>query len=198
MGSLVCLGYNGGMATLSEVPAIRLKITLVDVEPPVWRELVVPGGWHLGKLHEVIQVAMGWENAHLHEFAVGELRWGQPDPLGFGDGPEVRREVTARLYEVLAGVGGVLNYTYDFGDDWRHELIAVELLAPAVAATCLAGEGACPPEDCGGPWGYEELLAVLADPGHPEHADRLEWTGGTLDPTQFDVASVASMLGAMR
>ena len=80
------LGYNGAMVTLSQVPALRLNLTLVEMEPPVWRELVVPGGWHLGKLHEVIQVAMGWENAHLHEFAVGELRWGQPDPLGFGDG----------------------------------------------------------------------------------------------------------------
>jgi len=180
-----------------EVPAIRLNLTLVDVEPPVWREVVVPGAWHLGKLHEVIQVAMGWGDAHLHEFAAGELRWGQPD-LGWGDTAEVRREVTARLHEVLAGVGAVLSYTYDFGDDWRHELTALELLPPAVTATCLAGEGACPPEDCGGPWGYQDLLAVLADPAHPEHADRLEWTGGTIDPTRFDVASVASMLGAMR
>jgi len=119
------------------------------------------GGWDLGKCYEVIQVAMGWEDAHLHEFAAGELRWGQPDPLGWGDTDEARREVTARLHEVLAG------------------------------------EGACPPEDCGGPLGYEELLAVMADPGHPEHADRLEWAGGALDPTRFDVASVASRLGAM-
>jgi len=191
------LGYKGGMVKPSEVPAIRLNLTLVDVEPPVWREVVVPGAWHLGKLHEVIQVAMGWGDAHLHEFAAGELRWGQPD-LGWGDTAEVRREVTARLHEVLAGVGAVLSYTYDFGDDWRHELTALELLPPAVTATCLAGEGACPPEDCGGPWGYQDLLAVLADPAHPEHADRLEWTGGTIDPTRFDVASVASILGAMR
>jgi len=73
------LGYKGGMVKPSEVPAIRLNLTLVDVEPPVWREVVVPGAWHLGKLHEVIQVAMGWGDAHLHEFAAGELRWGQPD-----------------------------------------------------------------------------------------------------------------------
>lgn len=185
------------MVRLSEVPALRLKLTLVDVEPPVWRELVVPGGWHLGKVHEVIQVAMGWENAHLHEFAVGELRWGEPDPLGFGDGPEVRREVTARLHEVLPEVGDVLSYTYDFGDGWCHELTVMELLAPARTATCLDGGGACPPEDCGGPWGYADLLAILADPTHPEHTDRLEWAGEALDPTRFDVARVDSVLAAM-
>lgn len=122
---------------------------------------------------------------------------GPARPLGWGDTDEVRREVTARLHEVLAGVGDVLSYTYDFGDEWRHELTAQEFLAPAVSATCLAGEGACPPEDCGGPWRYGDLLAILADPAHPEHADRLEWTGEALDPTRFDVASVASMLGAM-
>jgi len=195
-----CLGFGSGrklrMVKLADVPAIRMTVTLADVAPPVWREVILPGAWHLGKVHAAVQLAMGWDGSHLHEFEAGDLRWGQPDPAWGGSG-EVRREVTARLHEVLVSVGDVLAYTYDFGDDWRHELRAIELLPPTATATCLAGEGACPPEDCGGPWGYQELLEILADRDHPEHADRLEWTGGPIDPTRFDLASVAGLLRAM-
>lgn len=111
---------------------------------------------------------------------------------------EVRREATARLHEVVPAAGDKLAYTYDFGDDWRHVLLVEELLAPQSVAACLAGRGACPPEDCGGPWGYEELLTILADPQHPEHQERLDWVGGPLDPKAFDVAAANKALTMLR
>ncbi len=180
------------VAKIARVPAYRIKITLTGVKPPVWRRVVLPGAWHLGRVHEAVQTAMGWTNSHLHEFEREGLRWGQPDPdWGSAD---VRREVTARLHEVLPAVGERITYTYDFGDDWRHVLLVEELLPPVRTATCLAGRGACPPEDSGGSWGYAELLAILADPQHPEHDERLDWAGGQIDPKLFDHAEVSEAL----
>ena len=98
---------------------------------------------------------------------------------------------------MLTEVGDQLLYTYDFGDDWRHLLVVEELLPPATTATCLAGRRACPPEDCGGPGGYEELLRILADPDDPEHDDRLEWVGGPVDPVAFDVERTAAGLARL-
>lgn len=183
------------MSKLSKVPAYRIKITLLDVEPPVWRRVVLPGGWSLSTVHVAVQLAMGWEDNHLHEFKAGGVRWGEPSDWDAGD---VRRETTGRLHEVLTAVGDELQYHYDFGDDWRHVLVVEDVLAPQTTATCIDGSGACPPEDCGGPWGYEELLHVLGAPQHPEHQERVEWVGGAFDPNVFDVAGVNHALGRLR
>lgn len=183
------------MAKLAHVPAYRIKIVLRDVRHPVWRRVVLPGGWHLGKVHDAVQLSMGWSDCHLHEFESGGERWGRSDPhWGMAD---VRREETARLHELVHEVGDRLSYTYDFGDGWRHWLLVEELLAPQRSAACLAGKGACPPEDCGGPWGYQELLAAIADPEHPEHAERLEWAGGPLDPKAFNLAAADEILRSL-
>lgn len=100
------------------------------------------------------------------------------------------REQTIRLHEVVPQVGDQLTYTYDFGDDWRHRLVVEDLLPPQRTASCLSGGRAGPPEDSGGPWGYEELLAAIRDPRHPEHKERLEWLDGPIDPERFDLAAV--------
>lgn len=184
------------MAKLAQVPAHRIKITLSGVKPPVWRRVVLPGAWPLSKVHDAIQIVMGWSASHLHEFEASGVRWGQPDPDW--DTGEMRGEATARLYEVVPNVGDELVYTYDFGDDWRHTLVVEELLPPQRVATCLAGRGACPPEDCGGPWGYEELLQILSDPGHPEHQERTEWVGGSYDAKTFDAADANQCLSMLR
>jgi len=176
------------VSRLAQVPAYRVKVTLRDVKPPVWRRLVLPGFWHLGKVHAAVQASMGWSGGHLHEFTRGGQRWGQPDPgWDFGDG--VLREERTRLHEVVHAAGDRLAYTYDFGDDWRHVLVVEELLAPRRSATCLAGRGACPPDDCGGPWGYENLLQAINDPTHPEHTELLEWVGRPFDPKDFNLAA---------
>jgi hypothetical protein len=141
----------------------EVKITLAEVaDPPVWRRLLVPAAIRLDRLHNVIQAAMGWQSSHLHVFSDGQTEYGRPDPeLPFRD------ERTATLGDLLPREGSWARYTYDFGDDWKHEIVVEKRLAaePGMAyPVCVAGEGACPPEDCGGAWGYEHLREVLADP----------------------------------
>jgi len=175
----------------------QLKITLRGVsKPPVWRRVLVPADVTLRDLHEVIQQAMGWDDYHLHVFSTGWQEYGSPDPeLGHASDRKVR------LSQVLTGPGDRLRYTYDFGDDWEHDIVAEET-RPAVPGetypSCVAGKGACPPEDCGGAWGYAELKEILADPSHEEHQNMLDWlgldAGEGFDPKAFSVAGVNARL----
>jgi hypothetical protein len=165
----------------------QLKVTVLDTKPPIWRRVLVDGGGTLDHLHEVIQAAFGWWNCHLHEFEVGRARYGVPDPdEDWGEPP--RDERRTRL-DAIASEGSSLRYTYDFGDSWDHEIV-VEKVLPAdsilTVPVCIDGRRACPPEDCGGTWGYRELLEILADPAHPEHNERREWVGRPFDPDAFD------------
>jgi Plasmid pRiA4b ORF-3-like protein len=173
----------------------QLKVTLLGTQPPIWRRVLVDGSSTLDQLHEVIQAAFGWWNYHLHEFDVGRTRYGVPDPdEDWGEPP--RDERRTRL-DAIAGEGSSFQYTYDFGDGWDHK-IAVEKLMPADSAptipACIDGRRACPPEDCGGTWGYRELLEILADPNHPEHDERREWLGRPFDPEAFDAGEFADNL----
>ena len=168
------------------VPTLHLRVTLLDVEPAVWREVLVPVDLTFAQLHNVLQVAMGWEDYHLHEFEVGEEHIGLPAPkdLFAGDRPLLDERKT-RLGDVLDG-RRKFRYWYDFGDDWWHEIAIRKGAADEGGGPrLLAGEGACPPEDCGGPYGYAELLQALTDPKHPEHGELREWAGD-FDPGRFD------------
>jgi hypothetical protein len=175
----------------AEVSALRLRVTLLDVEPLVWRELLVPADFTFAQLHSVLQAAMGWEDCHLHEFEVGNERIGPPAPKEFfaGDRP-IKDERKTRLGDVLDG-RRKFRYWYDFGDDWWHS-IEIRKSAPDEGSgpRLLAGAGACPPEDCGGPYGYADLLQALADPRHPEHRELREWAGD-FDPKRFDIDRAA-------
>ncbi len=164
---------------------VQVKVKLLGVtKPPVWRRLQVRADTRLDQLHEIIQAALGWENYHMHVFSFAEKEFGMPDPeLGFSD----ERRIT--LGELIAGPGDRLLYIYDFGDDWEHE-ITVESLLDATEThypVLVATKGACPPEDCGGPWGYAELKEILADPNHDEHQERLDWLGLN-NANEFDPA----------
>lgn len=146
----------------TELTIFKVKVRLLGAsKPPVWRRLLVPAGIPLDQLHEAIQAAMGWENCHMHVFTTGSAEYGLPDPeLGHRD---ERRTMLGHLVE---GAGDRIRYTYDFGDDWEHEILVEDVLAaePDVCyPMCLTGKGACPPEDCGGVWGYEQLREVLAE-----------------------------------
>jgi hypothetical protein len=171
----------------AKTKVFRIEIELNDVWPTVRRTVEVPGETSLAVVHEIVQTAMGWENAHLHEFEVAGTRYGVPDPdedAGLGD---ETRAVLSRL----ATADDRLGYVYDFGDSWEHTLSveAVDAPEPGVRyPRCIAGERACPPEDVGGAPGYEQFLEAIADPTHPEHDDHLEWLGGSqFDPARFDL-----------
>ncbi len=175
----------------------QLRIQLAGIRPPVWRRVLVPGEIDLGELHDVIQTAFGWTNSHLHQFEIGTARYGTPDPDWGRD--DVADESRARLFRLL-GEGGRLNYTYDFGDNWEHH-VTVEKVLDAEPGTrypkCSAGRRACPPEDVGGPWGYNDFLQALADPQNDEHEHWSEWIGGgSFDPDTFDLASADAALAA--
>jgi hypothetical protein len=165
----------------------QLKVTLLDTKPPIWRRVLVDGSSTLDQVHEVIQAAFGWWNYHLHEFEVGRNRYGVPDPDEDWGAPP-RDERRTRL-AAIAGEGSSFRYTYDFGDGWDHRVVVEGLLPPSAdtaTPACIGGRRACPPEDCGGTWGYRELLEILADPTHPEHGERREWLGRPFDPDAFD------------
>jgi Plasmid pRiA4b ORF-3-like protein len=169
---------------------VQIKVKLLGVaKPPVWRRLQVPAATRLDQLHEIIQAALGWENYHMHVFSFGDEEFGIPDSeIGFSD----ERQVT--LGELIAGVDDRFRYTYDFGDEWEHEILIEELLEtdPNIRYPILvAAKGACPPEDCGGPWGYASLRAILADPHHDEHQEMLEWLGLNA-ASEFDPAAVST------
>jgi hypothetical protein len=176
----------------------QLKITLDDVEPAVMRRVEVPLTIRLDRLHLVLQAALGWTNSHLYEFRARDIGWGMPDP-DFGDGPLDARK--ARLVDVLEDVGvKSLKYLYDFGDGWEHT-VRIERVTDAVPAMTyprlIEATGRCPPEDVGGPWGYTEFLAAIADPDHEEHDETLTWIGGPFDPAAADVERLARAVAAL-
>jgi hypothetical protein len=166
----------------------QLKITLKDVAAPIWRRVLVPSELTLLDLHHVIQIVMGWEDYHLHDFTIGRKRYAVPDREDFDD-PIDERET--RLQNVLR-VRQKFTYQYDFGDGWDHS-IAVEkaLDDPAIGdIICVGGARACPPEDSGGPWGYEEKLNALAAPNDPNTRELRDWMGADFDPAFFDCDAV--------
>ncbi|MGH3887249.1 MAG: plasmid pRiA4b ORF-3 family protein [Pseudonocardiaceae bacterium] len=177
----------------------QVKITLRGARPPIWRRLEVSSGTTLQQLHHSIQQAFGWAGYHLWVFSTPTGDYGVADPeLGH------RSAASTKLEKVAGRAGDRLRYTYDFGDDWEHEILVEEVLTaePGVAyPRCLAGRRACPPEDCGGIWGYEELCEILADPHHPEHADRLEWLGlesaEQFNPAHLDLDAVNRALSGI-
>ena len=173
---------------------LQIKVTLDGLRPPIWRRLVVAGDATLFHLHLALQVAMGWENYHLHCFRIDGVRYGPDDDGGFDldDVDESGVSVAEVFSDVERG-----SYDYDFGDGWEHRLLVEKRdvsLALSGAATCIGGKRACPPEDCGGIWGYANLLDVLADPAHAEREETLEWLGEDFEPEHFDAEAVNARL----
>lgn len=165
----------------------QLKVTLRGTKPPIWRRVVVPGDLTLQRLHRVLQDAMGWQDCHLHSFTIHGTDFGVPDRDGWG-GPDFEPEKQYRL-EDLVGEKARFSYTYDFGDSWVHGIL-VEKVTPGDVPTprCIAGARACPPEDCGGTWGYGELVEALADSSHERHAELAGWVPPGWMPERFDLA----------
>lgn len=175
----------------------QFKVTLAETKPPIWRRIQVPDSYTFWDLHVAIQDAMGWMDSHLHEFQMPSrtgrkaLTIGIPDDEGFSDDLDAGWEV--RIRDCFTLKNAQARYVYDFGDNWVHKVV-LENILPADPESnypvCIAGRRACPPEDCGGPWGYQEFLEAMSDPNHPEHEDLSEWIGGSFDPDAFDPKTV--------
>jgi hypothetical protein len=171
----------------------QLKITLEDVQPPVWRQVQVKD-CTLTRLSDILQTCMGWEGYHLHGFEIGGEHYSEPDPEGMGDYEDERR---VKLSQVVGQGYKKFTFTYDFGDNWEHTVQVEKTLPPEPKVRyprCLDGKRACPPEDCGGTPGYEDFLEAIRDPDHEEHEEMLEWVGGEFDPEAFDLTAVNAML----
>ena len=171
-------------------PILRIRIVLEDIEPFIWRRVLVPADMNLARLHDVIQVAMGWQDYHLYEFLVGDRRYGGPDP-SFED-PEfkVYRDTNVKLEGIVGRGIDRFTYAYDFGDNWTHSVILEESMAAdpdVLYPAYVDGERRCPPEDVGGVPGFYEFLDAISDPTHEEHEHLLQWIGGSYDPEKFDV-----------
>mgnify|MGYP001791610577 FL=1 len=186
------------MATRKKTQTVyQLKITLRDIRPPIWRRVQVRDDATLGHLHWVIQFAMGWTNSHLHSFSIQGVEYSMLMPdLGL-DELDMRDEQPVKLSKVITGEKFKFFYTYDFGDSWEHEVLVEKVLtaeADTDYPTCTKAKRACPPEDCGGSWGYQEFLEAIQDAEHPEHGSMLEWVGGSFDPEDAELDEVNALL----
>lgn len=177
----------------------QLSVKLLEIEPPIWRRLVVPGTVSLAKLHNILQKVMGWENYHIYLFKAGRQQYGE----GVAEWNEYARSVVnakrVTLQDIAARKLARFLHTYDMGDGWEHE-IRVEAISEGEPeqVRCLDGARSCPPEDCGGPNGYEEMLEIIFDPKHPEYDERREWLGEGFDPEQFDLDAVNRSLKRLK
>ena len=175
----------------------RIKVTLIDSEPVIWRQIEVAVNIALSSLHHVIQIVMGWDNSHLHQYyrptasRSDRVFYGMPN-LDWDDGKTLSEDEYG-LNDVISRARQRLVYEYDFGDDWKHDLLIEKVLAPEPSVKyprCVAGERNGPPEDCGGVWGYANLLSILADPTDAEYDDRVEWVGQKFDPEAFNLDAI--------
>ncbi len=168
----------------------QIKVTLKGSKPPIWRRMQVTSETTLAQLHRILQRVMGWEGYHLYQFMVGGMAYSDPRVLEEMEGEDARR---VTLETLGRGEKSKFLYEYDFGDSWEHELLVEKILPRDEGKRyplCLTGKRACPPEDCGGIWGYAGFLAAIRDPKHPEHEAMLAWVGGEFDPDVFDLDEV--------
>ena len=169
----------------------QIKVTLNDSKPPIWRRILVEETTTLSKLHTILQTVMGWTDSHLHHFIIDDEFYGNSDDDEFGD-MDTKNEKRYRLNQFVARKGFKFIYEYDFGDSWEHT-VHVEAILPIEKGkqypVCLEGKRACPPEDVGGVWGYEDFQKVIANPKDPEYDEMMEWIGN-FDPERFNLEHV--------
>lgn len=178
----------------------QLKVSIKGAKPPIWRRVLVPSTMPLDDLHYVIQEAMGWQDCHLYQFIDKRVMY-QPNPdsdmmMGFAGFKTFDSDGV--LIDHLLGPGRAkkIVYEYDFGDSWEHEVLLEKVLSADLELNypaCIKGKRACPPEDCGGIWGYYSLLERLDDRNDEEYDDLVEWYGD-LDPEKFDLEAAQQRL----
>lgn len=174
---------------------LELRVSLRDIQPEIWRGLRVPAAATLAELHRALQIVFGWDDYHLHAFEAGGIRFAP----AIEDDWMFSVDERAAPLGAVARVGSSLVYWYDFGDDWMHDILVEHIdHDPQAGVSCTGGARACPPEDCGGPFGYQHLLEALADPDHEDHEQMVEWIGPRFDPEKFDASPVNRKLGVRK
>ncbi len=177
----------------------QFKVALQGIKPSIWRRIQVPETYSFWDLHVAIQDAMGWEDYHLHEFSMIDPETGIQLRIGIPDvGDAFRDEVILpgwkmKVADLFSMEDKVVFYVYDFGDSWVHRVRLEKILPRDTSVTypiCIAGKRACPPEDCGGVWGYEYLLEIIKNPQHKEYRHMLNWLGGKFDSEHFDMKDI--------
>ena len=170
---------------------LLLLVTMREITPPIWRLLRVPDGFTLHQLHRVLQIAFSRLDYHLYAFELGSRPFEAPDSES--DAEDATR---MSLSELDLTPGAQFAYLYDFGDGWEHDIAVEAVLSmpsengPDWSPRLLDGRRAAPPEDAGGPPGYQRIVAALSDPGYPEHEDVRSWAGATYDPEKFDAWAI--------
>ncbi len=179
---------------MSKEKIYELKITLLDSKPSIWRKIHVSSDSLLPDLHNIIQTSMGWTNSHLHQFIDKGTFYAAPDPWGEMDNKDYQK---IQIDHILKKEKDKTLYEYDFGDGWRHEILLEKILEKGENEkypVCVDGKNACPPEDCGGIWGYMDMKEIMRNPKHKEYEEMKEWLGGELNPKAFDKNEVNEML----
>ena len=190
-------------------PVYQILVTLQGIDPLVWRRLLVRGHMNLGMLHAIIQLSMGWTNSHLHQFEAEKQRYAADYTVAEDETVSMFPGTLPMIDETTVSFGQMVGskklpytYLYDFGDSWEHTIEVEGLLPPSTTiagfAHCIDGRRACPPEDCGGHPGYEELLRVISDPEDEEYESMIEWLGKKFDPDKFDVAKANKYLARIK
>jgi hypothetical protein len=187
---------SAGKRSSASARLYLLHVQLAQIEPPIWRRLAVPGPRTLPVLHGLLQAAMPWQDYHLYQFELGGTRYEDPDPDDRDPAVPDPRAFTLDQLDLIQG--SRFQYTYDFGDNWLHDL-TVEGVVPLprdfLLPVCLGGARACPPEDCGGVGGYEEMVAALRRPRSAAAQEYREWLGRVYDPEELDLAAINVRLG---
>lgn len=176
-------------------PIYQIKITLKGSKPPIWRRLLISADTTLTDLHDILQIVMGWEDSHMHMFTIQGQDYSTPSPYdpSLLEKMNAKSTLRVKLNKLITAEGEKFEYVYDFGDNWHHTILIEKILPPdpkQKLPRCIAGKRACPPEDVGGVWGYENFLEAIKNPKHPDHKHYVDWIDGDFDPELLDIAEI--------
>ena len=174
----------------------QFKITLKEIQPEIWRRIQVPANYSFWDLHVAIQDAMGWLDYHLHQFKIINPKTGEKELIGIPDDEDFEAIISgekAKISKYFLSSKDKANYEYDFGDGWEHEIVLEEILPATIGIRypqCIDGDRACPPEDCGGVWGYDNLVKIMKNKRHKEYKELIEWLGEHFYAENFNFRDV--------
>ena len=176
-----------------------LRIELKEIKPVIWRRFIVPSDIILDRLHDIIQIVMGFNDSHLHEFNIGGIKYTEePDPEYMEEDDEILEEGLFALNKLVKLKDTEFEYLYDFGDNWSHSVILertnYKLKQYETPVMCMAGKRACPPDDVGGVGGYENFCSIMTDKSHPEYKEYKTWFGSAYDPEFLDIDFINNQL----